>query len=652
MQGEKFSDCRVALMLGSAMLALVATPAQAQRTGENAVEEADDAFGTNVGLETTGIYTERNARGFSPLEAGNIRIDGIYFDQAVSISGRLRKATAIRVGFSAVDLPFIAPTGVVDHKFVGFPDQPGTSFAFHRYYYGGHIAEWDFRLPVSEQLGLTGGFAQADTRQVDGADQLSWGATFKPVLRLGDVEISPFTAFGKFTEQPAKPIIVVRDGYLPEQPKRRRYLGQPWAKGTRDIGTHGVTVKARVTDRISLRGGLFSSDADRDSNFSEIYSVVDGTGLANHIMFADPAHDIRSTSGEMLVGLSLGGERFRHRLFGGYRMRDRTTETGGSDFANFGQVRYGDLHRFVEPEFTFTAPDRGVVKQSSWMAGYIGHFDERFHFNLGVQKARYRASSRDGLTGDLRLSRADPWLYNATVMADLTPRLSVYVATQRGLEDSGVAPENASNRDEQLPATKTTQYEGGVKWALGRTHLVLAAFQIEKPYFTFDEARRFVNLGTRRHRGIEASFAGHVTKRLHLLAGGVLMDPAVTGPARQAGLVGSEPAGVPDLYAQLDANYTTDLLGGLVLTGALNYTGKRAVTTRGFDRFGGKQLTLPGWLRLDLGFRHRFTISGANLLVRASMQNVLDEKHWNVVASDVILPEERRRAIVTFALDL
>ena len=129
------------------------------------------------------------------------------------------------------------------------------------------------------------------------------------------------------------------------------------------------------------------------------------------------------------------------------------------------------------------------------------------------------------------------------------------------------------------------------------------------------------------------------------------MKPEVSGPAREQGLVGEEPAGVPDIYAQLDANYRTDIWDGLTLTGTLNYTGKRAVTTRAIDRLGGRQLTLPGWLRVDVGMRHRFELSGASVLVRASMQNVFDEKHWNVVASDVLLPEERRRLIVTLAVD-
>ena len=68
------------------------------------------------------------------------------------------------------------------------------------------------------------------------------------------------------------------------------------------------------------------------------------------------------------------------------------------------------------------------------------------------------------------------------------------------------------------------------------------AFQITKAYFSFDAGRIFAPLGTVRHRGVEASLAGHFGKRFHLLAGAVLMQPRVIGAARDLGLVGERRA--------------------------------------------------------------------------------------------------------------
>jgi iron complex outermembrane recepter protein len=56
-------------------------PAFGQRAGENAVTAAQDAFGTSIGFQNVGLYSATDARGFSPQQAGNLRIAGLYFDQ-------------------------------------------------------------------------------------------------------------------------------------------------------------------------------------------------------------------------------------------------------------------------------------------------------------------------------------------------------------------------------------------------------------------------------------------------------------------------------------------------------------------------------------------------------------------------------------------
>lgn len=92
-------------------------PAQAQRADENVVDAAEDAFGTTVGSESLGLYSSGSARGFSPREAGNLRIEGMYFHAPVSgggiaLSSRLFRQTTIRVGLSAQSYPFPSPTGI------------------------------------------------------------------------------------------------------------------------------------------------------------------------------------------------------------------------------------------------------------------------------------------------------------------------------------------------------------------------------------------------------------------------------------------------------------------------------------------------------------------------------------------------------------
>src|SRR5579862_6686790 len=94
-----------------AIAALVTWSASAAetRTNTNVVFAAEDAFGITLGPESLGLYNPGGVRGFSPLTAGNARIDGLYFDQQGQMLDRLVSDTRIRVGLSAVNFPWPAP---------------------------------------------------------------------------------------------------------------------------------------------------------------------------------------------------------------------------------------------------------------------------------------------------------------------------------------------------------------------------------------------------------------------------------------------------------------------------------------------------------------------------------------------------------------
>jgi iron complex outermembrane recepter protein len=85
--------------------ALASRASLAQRADENAVAAASDAFGNTIGTESIGLYSTTNVRGFSPITAGNLRLDGLYFDQLDFLNPRLFEDTVIRVGPSAQGYP-------------------------------------------------------------------------------------------------------------------------------------------------------------------------------------------------------------------------------------------------------------------------------------------------------------------------------------------------------------------------------------------------------------------------------------------------------------------------------------------------------------------------------------------------------------------
>ena len=632
--------------------ALAPAPALAQRTAENAVTASDDAFGTQVGLESTGIYSENDTRGFSPLKAGNYRLDGIYFDPVAIVTPRLRTSTAIRVGHAAIDYPFPAPTGIVDAKMKTISGELFASPAFTFAQHGGWIVEFDSEVPIKgDRIGVLVGYAGARNEFADGALNIAHGISVKPVLRLGTIEISPFGAMGRAHNTLPRPLTTINGDFIPAIPRKRYYLGQAWAKGSGHNDNLGVTLKAALGKNLTLRSGLFMSRQQRMRNYTELFAIGAASAPARHRFIADPRHEIRSWSGEAMLAWRPSS---RHRFFAGYRMRDRHTDSGGSAIRDFGDVVYGERDPEPEERFTFAQANAGRVKQSALMLGYAGTFDGLGRINLGIQKANYRATFFDAATGLTTLSRARPWLYNANLSLDLAKDLSFFAGTATGLEDSGAAPENAVNRNEQLPASRSTQYEAGLRWDFGKSHLVFSAFQIAKPYFGFDKSapgvlKPYVELGRVRHRGVEASLAGHFGSRLNLLAGVVLMQPRVTDTPIDIGLVGKRPAGTPSISARLDLNYRTDILGGLTPVAALGYAGRRAVGPP--PSLTQAQLMLPSHMTLDLGLRQRLKLGKLPMSFRFMLNNVFDEEAWKVLAANTLQMDDRRRIQLTVSAD-
>ncbi|MFA6032208.1 MAG: hypothetical protein WC889_04835 [Myxococcota bacterium] len=124
-------------------------PADLGRSDENAIRAAEDAFGTSIGRETIGLYSSQNIRGFSPISAGNARIEGLYFDQVWGVTSRIRRSTTVRIGISALGFPFPAPTGIVDYSFRTPGREASLGLAAGVDSYGATFVEGDAVVPLS-----------------------------------------------------------------------------------------------------------------------------------------------------------------------------------------------------------------------------------------------------------------------------------------------------------------------------------------------------------------------------------------------------------------------------------------------------------------------------------------------------------------------
>ena len=613
---------------------------------------ADDAFGTTVGNERTGIYSESDVRGFSPVRAGNLRIEGIYYDQQGAPTSRMRTSAAIRVGITALDYPFPAPTGIVDFHLRPSGDDFVVSVGVAARDYGGNFAEVDAQIPVIPgRLSVAAGASLYNEEYSEGANGRFVSLAAVPRLRWSDGEIMPLASLIRVSDLEARPVVSTTGPFLPPIVRSRTYYGQDWADNSMDTTNFGGVGRIKFSDALSLRFGAFNSQVSRHHGYAQLFTNVQPDGSARRMVIADPKQLAWSNSGEVRLTWSRSGGALSHRVHLAARGHDKLATSGGFSIRDLGPGILGVPDPEPVPEFSFGGLNKTHIRQLTGGLAYMGKWAKVAELNVGLQKTDYR-STFTLASGAKTGTRDRPWLYNATLA--LLPRnwLAIYGGYARGLEESGTAPENATNRNEILPAARTRQLEIGMRVKFGKLRLIAGLFDISRPYHSFDANNVFTEQGSVRHRGVEISVAGPLSDRLSLIAGAVLMKPRVAGEARDRNLVGERPVGSADTFVRVDLDYRVPAIAGLSLSAAVVHSGERVASAQTFAALGGEQLTVPALTTFDLGVRYLFKIGGTPASFRVALGNVTDARYWRVLASNSFQAGETRRLSIYLAADL
>jgi iron complex outermembrane receptor protein len=646
-------NCKGALsasLFAALLILCTAAAANAQRAQENAVAEAEDAFGTVVGTEVIGLYTAASARGFSPSQAGNLRINGLYFDQAGGLNGRLIRGSSIHVGISAQGYPFPAPTGVVDFDLRVPGDRYVTSLVVGHGAILGYprlSAEVDTQIPVvKDVLSVGGGFAVSRNNAHENAVR-DRGYHGGAVARWTPTDALKVTTFWGGLKTGAvggdRPRLFI--GNNPPPRFRADDLTSPdWLYfGFRQYN-YGVLGDLDLPQQWRLEAGVFRSTSRNPLSFTAFVLNTDAAGRGDYAIEQTPERFTNSTSGEIRLSKAIFEDERRHKLFVTARARDRDSTFGGGDLRRFGPVTIGAFPDLAEPRFQPTATTATKTRQVTGGVGYEGVWLDVGQLSVAMQKSDYeRTLTRPG--GTPVAGRRSPWLFNAGAAAYVTKKFAVYGGYSRGLEELGTAPGNAVNRDEAVPAQLTRQIDAGIRYQFRpNLQLVAGVFQIDKPYFGLDPARVFRPLGDIRHRGVELSLAGPLTKTLTIVAGTVFLQPRITDTAAVGGATRLTAVGPIPRLIRVNLQYRPEAVRGLVLDTKLESVSSRVATVNNLHRISGA-------ITADAGVRFTTTLADVPVRFRLQGLNLTNTHSVTPNASSQMNPFEARRVEFTVAAD-
>jgi len=624
--------------------------AQAQRAGENAVAEAGDAFGTVVGSEEIGLYSSSSARGFSPSQAGNLRINGLFFDQAAAPNVRIRRGSTIHVGISAQGYPLPAPTGVVDFKLRVPGDRYVTSVVATEgalFSYARHTAEIDTQIPVVENvlsIGAGLGYKRNTAHQFAVGDE-GYDAGFIAHWTPNDsVSVIPFVSYSKTSAVGGdRPRIFLGDNEPPTF--RAEDLTSPdWLFfGLRQYN-YGLVSEVDLPDQWTLKAGLFRSENNTPRSFTAFVLNTDALGEGDYAIAQTPPRGTFSTSGEVRLSKSFVENARRHTVYFNARARDRSSTFGGGDLRQFGRVTLGAFPDLAEPQFQTTEPTLTETKQVTGGIAYEGVWQGAGQLSMALQKSDYkRVRTRSGAVPVE--GSASPWLYNAGAAVYLSSKLAAYASYSRGFEELGTAPGNAVNRDEAVPAALTRQVDAGIRYQIrSNLQFVAGVFQIDKPYYALDQFNLFRQLGDIRHRGVELSLAGAVTDRFTVVAGTVLLQPRTTDSTAAAGATTLTAIGPIPRLVRVNLQYRPEAVQGLALDAKVESVSSRFLNVVNTRR-------IPGVTTFDAGVRYTTTLSDVPVRFRLQGRNLTNSNSITPNVSSQIRPFEARRVEFSVAAD-
>ncbi len=624
-------------------------PALAQRTTNNAVTQADDAFGRAVGNEKIGIYSSDEVRGFNPIEAGNVRIEGLYYDQQGLASNRMVDSTSIRVGYGARGYPFPAPTGVVDLKLEKYEGQRIVSIEGEMDADGNSSGSVQVKLPlIKDKLGISFGQGFRRGRQPQGRfGNFNSQSVFLTWTPEPNSEVTAYWSRFHFSRASASPILFPSTPDIPKAIPRKTFLGQPWARTRYTTYNSGLIAKADV-GTVRVEAGLFRSVRQDDRTFADLLLGVTPDGrVANRLIVADVDNFAGSTSGEIRMTRRWTGKMLRHSLIATVRGRDQVREFGGQQRISLGASTIGAPDDRVRPTYNFGNNDQSAVRQVTLGLGYDLQVKGRGSLALAVQKSDYRKTvdfANSALANSVARDR--PWLFSGTASINLVSGLLAYGGYVRGLEESAVAPDIAINRSEAPPALLTRQIDAGLRYAITpKLALITGVFDLEKPYFNIDAASRFRSLGTVRNRGIELSLAGTLLPGLTIVAGGLILDPKIAGPDVTAGRIGQRPVGSFRHRAVANLDWKPAGQEAWSFDFAFEATGPETATI-------SNSFTGPARETFGIGTRYRFTLGKTKFLARAQVTNLFNDYGWKVSSSGGFTFTVPRAFILNLAADI
>ncbi|MCD9032981.1 TonB-dependent receptor [Luteimonas sp. Y-2-2-4F] len=270
-------------------------------------------------------------------------------------------------------------------------------------------------------------------------------------------------------------------------------------------------------------------------------------------------------------------------------------------------------------------------------------FGEQWSVLAGARYTRYRQVSFNPAGQATSRYEKSPLTPTVALIWTPTARTTLYASYVESLEQGAVVGSTYANANAVLDPLESEQYELGLKVDGGHWQGTVAAFDTRRGAAYANADNVYVQDGTVRYRGLDASARWNIGSQWSLDGSATWLERAEYERAAAA-VEGHRAEGAPRWQAALQLAYRTRTLPDLRWYAGARYAG--AVAIDAANRF-----ELPAYTTFVLGGAWRTEVGDRPLTVRAAIENLADRRYVQYVQSTFFFPGSPRTFALSAQLD-
>jgi iron complex outermembrane recepter protein len=432
-------------------------------------------------------------------------------------------------------------------------------------------------------------------------------------------------------------------GGIPDASLVTHNLSQPQNYYQVEMASFGTGLDYRLSENWHASVKYRFAKENRTNSDSLLY-VFDNAGSYSNTLYAAMTRYFYQNVDAMVEGKFNTGS-IKHDVVFGAGYQSQVTEYDNSDGWNLG-YSLGEGNIYSSTLLTNSDVHIGEnlyrqarTTQAAVYASDTVQITPRISALLGLRYTQYHQFTYDPTGATTANYNASPVTPTVALMYKTDPYSTLYVSYVQSLEQGGAS----SNLNANYPATfgplRSKQYEVGFKSDHSKWGANVALFRVDQGYDYTNSANVYVQDGTKRYTGVDASGWLQVASDWRLMGGVMWLDTKAVD-IDDPTIEGNRIYGAPRWTVTGRVEYNPSYMRRLTLAFGGRYVSDMAVDAANTQ-------FVPAYTVFDLSGKYETRIAGKEVTFRAGINNLLNRRYWTTAWGYYVSPSATRTAVAS-----